>query len=409
MAKKKYEPGVRFCLVKKRRDEPTRADLESLGAFFDTLEEVSAAAAHLPPGKYVAYSIDESGEPTGEKHPFAVVENPADAARPDLSTYDYFIVAFSGGKDSLACVLHLLDEGVPRHKIELWHHDVDGGGENFIDWPVTEDYCRKVAAALGVKFYLSYREGGFYREMMKDNARSAQAVFETPDGVQTAGGGGGVNTRLMFPMTANDLRTRWCSSFLKIEVGEFALRKQARFVGARTLMITGERAQESANRATYCSLEPDGGHSETIPRHVYRWRPVLHWDEQRVWEIIRRHRINPHPAYRLGWGRVSCAACIFGNADQFASLRAVNRKQFDRLVEVEQRIGKTMKAGKSLLQLVESGNKGGQPGEPYSIIGTPEGRRLARLATSREYTDPVIVKGAWSLPAGAFGDSTGPT
>ena len=24
----------------------------------------------------------------------------------------------------------------------------------------------------------------------------------------------------------------------------------------------------------------------------------------------------PHPAYRLGWGRVSCLACIFGQADQ---------------------------------------------------------------------------------------------
>ena len=47
-----------------------------------------------------------------------------------LEEYDKIIVLFSGGKDSLACVLHLLELGVPREKIELWHHDIDGGEPN---------------------------------------------------------------------------------------------------------------------------------------------------------------------------------------------------------------------------------------------------------------------------------------
>ena len=42
-----------------------------------------------------------------------------------------------------------------------------------------------------------------------------------------------------------------------------------------------------------------------------------------VWEIIKRYRVIPHPAYRLGWGRVSCWDCIFGTSNQWASLQAI--------------------------------------------------------------------------------------
>lgn len=84
----------------------------------------------------------------------------------DPTTYDHVVVAFSGGKDSLACVLHLIGRGVPRERLELWHHDVDGReGSALMDWPVTRDYCRKVAAALDIPLYFSWKEGGFAREM----------------------------------------------------------------------------------------------------------------------------------------------------------------------------------------------------------------------------------------------------
>lgn len=50
------------------------------------------------------------------------------AGRPDLGAYRRFVVAFSGGKDSLAALLALLSLGVPEHAIELYHHYVDGLG-----------------------------------------------------------------------------------------------------------------------------------------------------------------------------------------------------------------------------------------------------------------------------------------
>ena len=71
-------------------------------------------------------------------------------ARPDLGAYRRFVVAFSGGKDSLAALLHLLSLGVPAHAIELHHHDVDGHGPTFMDWPCTLGYVRAIADHLGI-------------------------------------------------------------------------------------------------------------------------------------------------------------------------------------------------------------------------------------------------------------------
>ena len=69
----------------------------------------------------------------------------APAALPDLGAYRRFVVAFSGGRDSLAALLHLLSLGVPAHAIELHHHDVDGHGPTFMDWPCTPAYVRTIA------------------------------------------------------------------------------------------------------------------------------------------------------------------------------------------------------------------------------------------------------------------------
>ncbi len=80
--------------------------------------------------------------------------------QPDLQSYDLVLVATSGGKDSLAAMLALLEAGVPPSRMELHHHEVDGRGPAFMDWPSTAGYCAAVAAAFGIPIYYSWREGG---------------------------------------------------------------------------------------------------------------------------------------------------------------------------------------------------------------------------------------------------------
>ena len=248
----------------------------------------------------------------------------------DPTTYDRVVVAFSGGKDSIACVLALLEAGVHPSRIELCHHLVDGReGSTLMDWPCTEAYVRAFGNALGIAVFFSWREGGFEREMLRTNARTAPIQFETPDGYTGVAGGrsGTRSTRRKYPQTSADLQLRWCSGSLKNHVGAAALRNQHRFRAGRTLFVSGERAAESPNRARYAAFEPHEADLRTgraYQRHIDHWRAVHAWSEAEVWAICERWRINPHPAYRLGFGRVSCAICIFASDNQIATLFLIN-------------------------------------------------------------------------------------
>jgi 3'-phosphoadenosine 5'-phosphosulfate sulfotransferase (PAPS reductase)/FAD synthetase len=315
---------------------------------------------------------------------------------PDLSTYDDVIVAFSGGKDSVACVLALLDQGV---RPELWHHDIDGHGEDaFFDWPVTPAYCDAFAAAFGLPIYHSWRVGGLKRELLKENARLAPAMFETPDGVGSAGGERGkISTRLRWPALGADLMTRWCSSVGKIDVFAAAVAGQQRFRGRRVLVVTGERAQESASRSKYATFEPHRNHAPgpIARRTVHHWRPIHGWTEQQVWDIIARHRVNPHPCYHLGWSRASCQFCIFSGKSHLATLRRMVPERFREFRDLEKRFGHTIRRGATIDQTADDG------------VAFDLDPRMVEIALSSEYREPVVVDD-WELPRGAFGENAGP-
>lgn len=313
----------------------------------------------------------------------------------DILTYDKYIVAFSGGKDSTACFLHLLEIGVPKERIELWHHDIDGRTGLFMDWESTPAYCMAFAAAFDVPIYFSWKEGGFEREMTRQDSLTAPTYFETPNGLQKAGGERGkLGTRMKFPQVSPDLSVRWCSAYLKIDICSAAIRNQPRFNGVKTLVISGERGEESPARAKYKMIEPD--RSDCRPRrHVDRWRPIRDWEEREVWAIIERFKVRAHPAYYLGWGRVSCKFCIFGNANQFASAFAISPDQGQKLVDYENQFGVTIKRNISLAELAAKGT-------PYEMSTD-----MISLALSDEYHESIFVEN-WTLPAGAFGESCGP-
>src|SRR4051794_14349051 len=120
------------------------------------------------------------------------------SCRPDtrallpVDQYDLCIVSFSGGKDSLAMLLDLLEHGVRRERVQLWHQAVDGQpgvDEPFADWPCTVAFVRAVGEALGVRVLVQYRVGGFLAELLKDQSMTLPVRFERQDGTWGQAGG----------------------------------------------------------------------------------------------------------------------------------------------------------------------------------------------------------------------------
>ena len=377
-----------------------------------------------------------------------------------LEEYDLIVVLFSGGKDSAAAYLKLLELGVPKDKIELWHHDIDGGHPTRrMDWPVTQAYVRAFAAAENVKLRVSCRVNGFFGELYRVGAsypieyedegkikicrhsktqiesdRLRKELLQVLDPVDQE-----VlkeyGQRLKFPAKCGDLSRRWCSAYLKIDVASAVLRnlEKLKAIGKREkfpaksgchqgrwcsgtlkaevqssittnldktqsdtkiLIVSGERRGESAGRAKYNEMEVHRTNATArAHRLVHQWRAVIDYSLRDVWEVIRRHKINPHPCYPCGWGRCSCMCCIFSLPCHWAGIRELFPKEYEALRQDEIRLGFTMDNKKTLDEYV---------GEAESCVYHGEPNALHQLITGQFSQTDIYQTGEWTFPAGAF-------
>lgn len=318
-----------------------------------------------------------------------------------LDQYDHVLVSYSGGKDSLACILRLLELGVPKEKIELWHQDVDGH-DQFMDWPVTHQYVKVTGEALGLSVRFQWRDGGFEREMLRNNAPTGDVYFEDGQGetVHLPTRKTSPGTRMQFPQVSADLSVRWCSAYLKIDVFARALNNDPRFNGKKVLLLTGERRRESIARSRYAECEKH--RCSRSGRRVDQWRAIIDWSEEQVWALIQKWRIRVHPAYCLGWSRVSCMSCIFGDRDQWASVRKLSPHTFNRISSREVQFGRTIKKGESVVEQADKGRE--------FVSDKPERLRQLALGQVPFTLDQFWVPEGqeWVMPPGAFKHGGGP-
>jgi len=320
------------------------------------------------------------------------------------------IIAFSGGKDSISMVLYTMFVlGVHRSRIELWHHEVDGGGENLFDWKCTPSYCIAFAKAFGLKILFSYAKGGIKREMFRENETIQPVYFqEEMDGpyteVMPKDDPKFYSTRRKFPAANKDLNVRWCSWIAKIGVMNKAINNMDKYKNANIVIMTGERRLEGGSRKFYDEIEPY--RSITKTRRAITWRPIIDWTEAQVWGIIEKYKVQPHPCYELGWARCSCQLCIFSQANTWASIDDISPDKVSEISKIEKELGHTMYSSrqKGTQAVVTESIYETMVNKGVSFVTEAAKKRWLKEALS-EFTSPIIMED-WHTPAGAYSMET---
>ena len=384
-----------------------------------------------------------------------------------LEEYDLAAVLLSGGKDSIACYYKLLELGMPKEKIEFWHHDIDGGHPTRrMDWRCTQNYVKSFSEAEEVPLRLSWRVNGFFGELyrigasepvewmepgtgeirqcrLSQNYRKCQeikrkAAEDMEERLKEFG------YRMKFPMKTGDLSRRWCSAYLKIMVADTVMANidrlgelerlggkrhkfpakgsthQGRWCSGnlkaavqdsvtsnlertksnvKVLVVSGERRGESKGRSRYNEMEIHRTNAEKKSRRiVHQWRPVIDYSEKDVWEVLKRHKVNPHPCYRAGWNRCSCAMCIFSTPKLFAGIRELYPEEFELLKQDERILGFTLDNKCDLDTFV---------GDALSCVYHGDKEAIRSLVTGEFTVDDIYVEDTWKYPAGAFHGAEG--
>lgn len=347
-----------------------------------------------------------------------------------LEDYDRIIVFFSGGKDSVAAYFKLRELGVPAERIELWHHDIDGEhATRKMDWKPTLAYVRAFAEAVKSPLRLSWRKEGFFGELYREGS-SQPVVYEAGDDIKAVypktwersqqlkeiinqaeinddikqleaarAELHAIGKRLKFPAKSASLSTRWCSAYLKIMVGDTVIANlEETKKDAKILLVSGERRGESNNRAKYNEMELHRTNAQTRnKRLVHQWRPVIDYHEGDIWEVLKRNKVNPHPCYRAGWNRCSCAMCIFSSPKHWKGIKEVYPDMYQDVRRDEEKLGFTLDSKKTLDQYIEGAE---------SCLYTGDEEAIKQLKTGVFKKEEVFVE-EWNYPAGAFNGSEG--
>lgn len=341
-----------------------------------------------------------------------------------LEEYDLIVVLISGGKDSIATYFKLRELGVPKSKIEFWHHDIDGGNpRRHMDWRCTQNYMKALADAEEIPLRLSWRKGGFFGELYRIGAskpiewidpetgeilraketpqQAACREIEESDAENKEELLKEYGCRMKFPAKSGNLMTRWCSPYLKIDVAATVLRNLEEVKeNSKVLICSGERRGESAGRSKYNEMEVyfRANAEKKLKRTVHQWRPVIDYSEKDVWEVLKRNRVNPHPCYRAGWNRCSCAGCIFSTPELFAGFKELYPEEFEEMKNDEITLGFTLD-NKCDLETYIAGAK--------SCLYTGDTEAIRSLVTGEFTEKDIFIDGQWKYPAGAFHGAEG--
>ena len=219
----------------------------------------------------------------------------ADKEEPDPHI-DPVIASVSGGKDSTAMSLWLIEQGIEHRRVFA-----DTGWEHEATVEYVHEYLPTVLGPIDV----------------------APAKYSMEQLIKKKG---------MFPTRMR----RWCTEQLKT----LPIKRYMNAIDPdrKAINAVGLRAQESLARAILDVWEWDAQH---MKRWV--WRPILKWSEEDVIAIHKRHDVKPNPLYLMGARRVGCWPCIFARKSEIRLIADKDPKRIERIKRLEGEVAELAK------------------------------------------------------------------
>lgn len=185
----------------------------------------------------------------------------------EYSKHGYkFVVAFSGGKDSLV-LLDLVQRSLAPDQFIVVFGDT---GMEFKDTYLTVEKVKELYPNL--------------------NFHTAKSEFPATESWKLFGPPG--------------RRLRWCCAIHKSVPTLQLLRKSYGTSSLKAVVFDGVRKEESAKRATYTETAEGQKHINQINA-----RPILEWNSAELYLYLLKRNILLNKAYKYGMSRVGCALC----------------------------------------------------------------------------------------------------
>jgi|TARA_R110002012_G_scaffold85092_5_gene212262 3'-phosphoadenosine 5'-phosphosulfate sulfotransferase (PAPS reductase)/FAD synthetase len=219
------------------------------------------------------------------------------------------IVSVSGGKDSTAMCLHLMEMGYTRDDYDRVF--MDTGWEHRTTYHYLDDLEDTVGPIKRIRADIKVRP----------EHRDLVSHFEARLGIHPSPMIRYIILHSMFPSGA----AKWCTRELKIKpITDYFACLDYEYIN-----VVGIRAEESPRRAAMTEWEWNDSWD------CWVWRPLIDWTEKDVIAIHQRWNLVPNRLYLNGHDRVGCYPCVYVKK---SVVRNLDDDRVDLIRELESRV-----------------------------------------------------------------------
>ena len=235
------------------------------------------------------------------------------------------VVAFSGGKDSLATLLWVIENYGKENLVIIF---CDTGWESL----VTYEHITEIEKQIGIKFTVLKSEK--YKDfhdlsVKKKRVASTKARFCTEELK--------VKPMIDFILSLKE----HCIVYQGIRKDESKSRSQMTQHCQYFKYYTQPKREDKKGKLVY-----DNYRKKDVLAHIKEYsveitRPIFEWTANQVFDFIKEKGFEANPLYKQGFDRVGCFPCIMCRHKEIVNIAKKYPERIERIKELEEELGRS--------------------------------------------------------------------